>query len=228
VEHLFKSWRTFAADYRAADQDELNELLAELEKEMLAAAAALEFERAADLRDQLQAIAAVRDGRTARRARRDARRLLPPGGRRARRERPVQETRVRRAPNPWVAVPVLVAALAGGIVGYFVMDASCAPDSCTVSAALVATVVGVAGAAGIGIIAVLALKSLDEGQRPQAVYFMSIDNAKFRRPVVPGDQLRLEVELVRFKGKIVRMAAKSYVGDEMTCEAELMATIADR
>ncbi len=74
----------------------------------------------------------------------------------------------------------------------------------------------------------LALKSLDEGQRPQAVYFMSIDNAKFRRPVVPGDQLRLEVELVRFKGKIVRMAAKSYVGDEMTCEAELMATIADR
>ena len=69
---------------------------------------------------------------------------------------------MRRAPNPWVAVPVLIAALAGGIVGYFVMDASCAPDSCTVSAALVATVVGLAGAAGIGIIAVLALKSLDE------------------------------------------------------------------
>lgn len=74
----------------------------------------------------------------------------------------------------------------------------------------------------------LALKSLDDGQKPQAVYFMSIDGAKFRRPVVPGDQLRLEVELLRFKGKIVRMGAKAFVGEELACEAELMATIADK
>jgi len=69
---------------------------------------------------------------------------------------------MRRLPNPWVSVPVLVAGIAGGIVGYLVTDASCAPGSCGVAAAVTAVVVGLAIAAGVGVVAVLALKSLDE------------------------------------------------------------------
>ncbi len=68
----------------------------------------------------------------------------------------------RRLPNPWVAVPVLVSAVAGFLVGYFVSDASCAPGSCPVAASLVGVAVGLGVGIGIGIVVVLALKSLDE------------------------------------------------------------------
>ena len=69
---------------------------------------------------------------------------------------------MRRFPNPWVVLPVAVAALAGGFVGFFVTDASCAPDSCTVPAILVAVGVALAAAVGVGVVVVLALKSLSE------------------------------------------------------------------
>ncbi len=67
-----------------------------------------------------------------------------------------------RLPNPWVIGPILLAAIAGGAVGYFVTDASCVPDSCTVAAVSVALVVGIGSAVGVGIVVVLALKSLSE------------------------------------------------------------------
>ena len=69
---------------------------------------------------------------------------------------------MRRLPNPWVALPIVIAALAGGTVGFFVTDASCAPDSCTVPAILVAAAAALGAAAGIGVVVVLALKSLSE------------------------------------------------------------------
>lgn len=69
---------------------------------------------------------------------------------------------MRRLPNPWVMVPIIVAGLAGGAVGYFVTDASCAPDSCTLPAVLVAVVVAAVAAIGVGVVTVLALKSLSE------------------------------------------------------------------
>lgn len=69
---------------------------------------------------------------------------------------------MRRFPNPWVVIPVLLSGLAGGTVGYLVTDASCAPGSCAVAAAITAVIVGLAIAAGVGVVAVLALKSLDE------------------------------------------------------------------
>jgi hypothetical protein len=69
---------------------------------------------------------------------------------------------LRRRPNPWVATPVLVAALAGGLLGFFVTDASCAPGSCRIAAALIGTAVAVVVGGGIGVVTVLALKSLDE------------------------------------------------------------------
>lgn len=52
--------------------------------------------------------------------------------------------------------------------------------------------------------------------------FMSINGAKFRKPVVPGDQLRLEVELKRFGGRIAVSLGKAYVEEEVVAEAEMM------
>lgn len=69
---------------------------------------------------------------------------------------------MRRFPNPWVVVPVLLAGIAGGIVGYLVTDASCAPGSCVVAAAVTAVIAGLVISGGVGVVAVLALKSLDE------------------------------------------------------------------
>ena len=59
-------------------------------------------------------------------------------------------------------------------------------------------------------------------------YFMSIDKAKFRLPVFPGDQLRMEVEVIKQKGKIGQCAGKAYVGDRLVCEAEVKFAIMDR
>lgn len=69
---------------------------------------------------------------------------------------------MRRIPNPWVVLPVTIAAIAGGFVGFFVTDASCGPDSCTLAALLVAVGVALAAAAGVGVVVVLALRSLAE------------------------------------------------------------------
>lgn len=60
------------------------------------------------------------------------------------------------------------------------------------------------------------------------VYFMQINNAKFRKPVVPGDQLFMEVELTQKKSKVVMMSARAYVNDVMVAEAEFMAGIVDK
>jgi UDP-3-O-[3-hydroxymyristoyl] N-acetylglucosamine deacetylase/3-hydroxyacyl-[acyl-carrier-protein] dehydratase len=60
------------------------------------------------------------------------------------------------------------------------------------------------------------------------VYFMAIDNAKFRKPVIPGDQLVFELTMVSRKTKICRMAGKAYVDGILVAEADMMATITER
>ena len=60
------------------------------------------------------------------------------------------------------------------------------------------------------------------------VYFMSIDKVKFRRPVVPGDQLRLELEMLQFRGRTCRMRGVGYVDGQPVAEAEMMARVVDR
>jgi UDP-3-O-[3-hydroxymyristoyl] N-acetylglucosamine deacetylase/3-hydroxyacyl-[acyl-carrier-protein] dehydratase len=62
----------------------------------------------------------------------------------------------------------------------------------------------------------------------KVVYFMSIDNVKFRKPVVPGDQLRFELEMLQFRGKRCRMRGVGYVDGQPVAEAEMMAAIVDR
>ncbi|MCH9014894.1 MAG: 3-hydroxyacyl-ACP dehydratase FabZ [Gemmatimonadetes bacterium] len=62
----------------------------------------------------------------------------------------------------------------------------------------------------------------------KVVYFMSLDKVKFRQPVTPGDQLRLEVEMIQFRGKTCRMRGEAKVDGRVVAEAEMMARIMDR
>jgi 3-hydroxyacyl-[acyl-carrier-protein] dehydratase len=59
-------------------------------------------------------------------------------------------------------------------------------------------------------------------------FLMSIDGAKFRRPVVPGDRLELHVEVVKRKGSIWRQKGTAVVDGQTVAEAEFMAMLADR
>lgn len=60
------------------------------------------------------------------------------------------------------------------------------------------------------------------------VYFMQINNAKFRKPVVPGDTLHMEVEMINKKSKIFNMKGRAFVNDTLVAEADFMAGIVDK
>lgn len=74
----------------------------------------------------------------------------------------------------------------------------------------------------------LMLLNSDEDPKSKLVYFTGIDNAKFRKPVIPGDQLRFEMEMVKFRRNICKMQGKALVDGKLACEAELAAAIMDR
>ncbi len=74
---------------------------------------------------------------------------------------------------------------------------------------------------------ILILNSLPNFKE-KLVYFMQINNAKFRKPVVPGDQLFLEIVLVSKKTKIFIMKGKAMVNDKVVAEADFMAGVVDR
>ena len=85
---------------------------------------------------------------------------------------------------------------------------------------------GMAQAGGI-----LAFKSMDMTEEEAAnkvVYFMSIDGAKFRNPVRPGDRLEYRMKVVKHKGAIWILEGKAYVDDVLCSEAELKAMIVDK
>jgi UDP-3-O-[3-hydroxymyristoyl] N-acetylglucosamine deacetylase/3-hydroxyacyl-[acyl-carrier-protein] dehydratase len=67
-----------------------------------------------------------------------------------------------------------------------------------------------------------------EDPEQKVVYFMSLDNVKFRRPVLPGDQLRCELEMVQNRGRTCRMKGVAYVDGNVVAEAEMMARVVDR
>lgn len=78
--------------------------------------------------------------------------------------------------------------------------------------------------------AVLAVKSHENTLdiRRKLIYFTSIDRAKFRKPVLPGDQLRLELEVIQSKPPYWRLKGLALVEGKKVCEAELMAMVRDR
>jgi 3-hydroxyacyl-[acyl-carrier-protein] dehydratase len=75
---------------------------------------------------------------------------------------------------------------------------------------------------------ILAILSSDESVRSKVTYFVGIENAKFRKPVFPGDQLRLEVQAVSSRRGIWTFTAAARVDDKLVTEAELRATFADK
>ena len=75
--------------------------------------------------------------------------------------------------------------------------------------------------------AVLMLSEMEDRHSKLAV-FTGIDGAKFRRSVTPGDQLRIEVEVVSFRSRAGKMAGKAYVDGKLACEATLTCMIVPR
>ena len=75
---------------------------------------------------------------------------------------------------------------------------------------------------------VLAYVSLLQELQGRLIYFAGIDKAKFRKPVVPGDQLILEAKLINIRSKAVRMTGIAKVDGEKVAEAELMAVIGEQ
>lgn len=78
---------------------------------------------------------------------------------------------------------------------------------------------------------VLALKSNDlsnEELANKVIYFMSIDKAKFRTPVKPGDKLEYKIEVKKLRGNLIVLDGKAYVDDSLVAEAELKAMIVDK
>lgn len=60
------------------------------------------------------------------------------------------------------------------------------------------------------------------------MYFMSIDGAKFRRPVTPGDQLHMKLTMLKLKNRVSKMRGEAYVDGKLVAEAEFVATVVDR
>lgn len=74
---------------------------------------------------------------------------------------------------------------------------------------------------------VLVLKSIPDRHR-KLVLLVSVDAARFRKPVVPGDQLRLEMVVIRRKGTVAKMAGKATVDGKVVAEAEVMCKLEDK
>nr|HID59785.1 3-hydroxyacyl-ACP dehydratase FabZ [Desulfobacterales bacterium] len=72
---------------------------------------------------------------------------------------------------------------------------------------------------------VLAFASFPESRRGELIYFMGMDKVRFRKPVVPGDQLIFELTIIRRRSQLLKMAGKGTVDGSIVVEAELMATL---
>ena len=74
---------------------------------------------------------------------------------------------------------------------------------------------------------VLAFKSIPEEEQGRPVLFLGLDNVRFRRPVVPGDQLRMELEITRHRQAIWGFRGKAFVEDKLVAEADLLAMLGE-
>ena len=73
--------------------------------------------------------------------------------------------------------------------------------------------------------AVLVIETLGEEAEGSLVYFMSVDGGKFRKPVVPGDQLKFHVNKIRNRSNVWKFKCKGYVEEELVAEATISAMI---
>jgi beta-hydroxyacyl-ACP dehydratase FabZ len=73
---------------------------------------------------------------------------------------------------------------------------------------------------------VLAFKSCPKAGRP-VVFLTGVDKAKFRKPVVPGDQVRFEIEVLKHRPPFWKMRGAAYVESDLVCEAEITAMVSE-
>ncbi|MEW6584316.1 MAG: 3-hydroxyacyl-ACP dehydratase FabZ [Nitrospirota bacterium] len=73
---------------------------------------------------------------------------------------------------------------------------------------------------------ILALRS--GAMHGKTVYFLSIEKVKFRKPVVPGDQLRMEVRILQHRANVWKFSGNAFVGDKIVSEAEFTAMVTDK
>ena len=73
----------------------------------------------------------------------------------------------------------------------------------------------------------LCVSYVGESYKPQLIYFMGIDRAKFRKPVLPGDQLHYHVKKIRSRGRAWRFSGEAKVNGQVVAEAEISAMILD-
>ncbi|MCP4682364.1 MAG: 3-hydroxyacyl-ACP dehydratase FabZ [Desulfobacterales bacterium] len=76
-----------------------------------------------------------------------------------------------------------------------------------------------------GVLARFSIHGASEEENTDSVFFMSIDKVKFRRPVVPGDQIKFELEALRTGSRVWKLGGKAFVDEELVAQAELVATI---
>ncbi len=74
---------------------------------------------------------------------------------------------------------------------------------------------------------ILAFESIPKEKQGALIYFMGMDKVRFRRPVVPGDQLIFKVEILKLRSKVIKMKGDASVDDARVAEAELMASVGD-
>ena len=73
--------------------------------------------------------------------------------------------------------------------------------------------------------AVLVIETLGKSAEGSLVYFMSVDSGKFRKPVIPGDQIKFNVDKIKNRGKVWKFQCKGYVENELVSEAVISAMI---
>ena len=73
----------------------------------------------------------------------------------------------------------------------------------------------------------LVFSSIPEEEHKKPVYFLRIDNARFRKPVIPGDQLRLELEITKHRQSFWGFRGKAFVDEKLVAEAELLAMLGE-
>lgn len=74
---------------------------------------------------------------------------------------------------------------------------------------------------------ILASESRGPEKRGEIIYFMGMDAVRFRRPVVPGDQLILEAKVLKMRSRVAKMAGRALVEGQLAAEAELMASFGE-
>lgn len=77
-------------------------------------------------------------------------------------------------------------------------------------------------------VGVILLFSNDQNRSSKLVYFSGIDNCRFRQPVVPGDQLRLEVSVLKQRDRYFKMRGRALVEGNLAAEADLSCSVVDR